>query len=109
MEKENPDSIKEMFNKISCRYVLMNKLMTFGQDRRWRRELIRLSGLKDGNRLLDVATGTGDVIIEAVHKGIKLNRSAGLDFSDGMLDVARSRFAALPHTQPKREQILMLM
>ncbi|MCK5153821.1 MAG: class I SAM-dependent methyltransferase, partial [Spirochaetales bacterium] len=36
MKKESPDSIKEMFNKISPRYVLMNKLMTFGQDRRWR-------------------------------------------------------------------------
>lgn len=96
MAKENPANIKEMFNKISPRYVLMNKLMTFGQDRRWRRELIRLSGLKDNNRLLDVATGTGDVIIEAIQRGIKLNKSAGLDFSSGMLDVARSRFTALP-------------
>ncbi|MCK5198857.1 MAG: class I SAM-dependent methyltransferase, partial [Spirochaetales bacterium] len=62
MAKENPNSIKEMFNKISPGYVLMNKIMTFGQDRRWRKELIRLSGLKDGDRFLDVATGTGDVI-----------------------------------------------
>ena len=95
MKKESPDSIKEMFNKISPRYVLMNKLMTFGQDRRWRRELIRLSEIKDDDRLLDVATGTGDVIIEVIQKGIKLNKSAGLDFSRGMLDVARFRFTAL--------------
>lgn len=108
MVKENTNNIKEMFNKISPRYVLMNKLMTFGQDRRWRRELIRLSGLKDGNRLLDVATGTGDVIIEAIHRGIKPDKSAGLDFSSGMLDVARSRFAALPrrtlNSEPDRQQ-----
>ncbi len=103
MAKEDPDNIKEMFNKISPRYVLMNKLMTFGQDRRWRRELIRRSGLKDGNSLLDVATGTGDVIIEAIQKGIKLDKGTGLDFSSGMLDVARERFAALSQRQPETE------
>ncbi len=103
MKKENPDSIKEMFNKISPRYVLMNKLMTFGQDRRWRRELIRLAGLKDGNRLLDVATGTGDVIIEAMDSKIKLESSTGLDFSVGMLAVARSRLNTPAHRQANRE------
>jgi len=117
MAKENSDNIKEMFNKISPRYVLMNKLMTFGQDNRWRRELIRLSGLKNGDRLLDVATGTGDVIIEAIQRGIKLGKSTGLDFSSGMLDIARSRmhgragsllptrprFAALSHRQAETE------
>ena len=91
MTKEKPEEIKEMFNKISSRYVLMNKLMTFGQDRHWRKELVRLSGLKDGNSLLDVASGTGDVIIEAIQKGIKPEKSIGLDFSPGMLEVARSR------------------
>ena len=90
MTKENSNNIKDMFNKISPRYVLMNKLMTFGQDRYWRRELIRLSGLKDDNSLLDVATGTGDVIFETIQNGIKLNKITGLDFSTGMLDVARS-------------------
>lgn len=102
MIKENPDSIKDMFNKISPGYVLMNKLITFGQDRHWRRELIRLAGLKDGDSLLDVATGTGDVIIEAIRRGIKLNRSAGLDFSAGMLAVAHSRFSALSTRRSKR-------
>lgn len=105
MAKENPNSIKEMFNKISPRYVLMNKLMTFGQDRRWRRELIRLSGLKDGDTLLDVATGTGDVIFEAIQKGIKPDRSTGLDFSTEMLDVARSRFIELPDRTSNNIQI----
>ena len=105
MSKEKSDNIKEMFNKISPRYVLMNKLMTFGQDRFWRRELIRLSGLEDGNSLLDVATGTGDVIIEAIQKGIKLDRSSGLDFSSGMLNVARSRFDTLLQGSDEKEHI----
>jgi len=103
MTKENPEEIKEMFNKISSRYVLMNKLMTFGQDRHWRKELIRLSGLKDGNSLLDVASGTGDVIIEAIQKGIKPEKSTGLDFSPGMLEAARSRLTALFYRQTETE------
>ncbi|MCD6396993.1 MAG: bifunctional demethylmenaquinone methyltransferase/2-methoxy-6-polyprenyl-1,4-benzoquinol methylase UbiE [Spirochaetaceae bacterium] len=105
MANKNPDSVKEMFNRISPKYVLMNKIMTFGQDRRWRRKLIKMSGLKDGNQLLDVATGTGDVIIEAIQSGIKLNKSTGLDFSSGMLQVARFRFASLPPKQLKEEQV----
>ena len=105
MVNKNPDNIKEMFNKISPKYVLMNKIMTFGQDRRWRRKLINMSGLKNGNQLLDIATGTGDVIIEAILRGIKLNKSAGLDFSSGMLQVARSRFASLPQIKLKGEQV----
>lgn len=116
MKRKPQDNIKEMFNKISPRYVLMNKLMTFGQDRWWRRELIRLSGLKDGSSLLDVATGTGDIIIEIIQKGIKLKRTAGLDFSSGMINIARSRYASLlsrtsngeqnrqPDRQPDRQQ-----
>lgn len=105
MAIQDSNSIKEMFNKISPRYVLMNKLMTFGQDSHWRCELIRLSGLKNGNSLLDVATGTGDVIIETIQKGIKLDRSVGLDFSSGMLDVARSRFTTLLQRQPEIDLI----
>jgi len=105
MKKEDPDSIKEMFNKISPRYVLMNKLMTFGKDRYWRRELIRFAGLKDGDSLLDVATGTGDVIIEVIRGGIKPDRSIGLDFSVGMLGVARSRLNTSPHRQPNRQTV----
>jgi len=95
MTNKNSDNIKEMFNKISPRYVLINKLMTFGQDRRWRKELIRLSGMKNGNSLLDIATGTGDVIIEAIKGGLIPEKCAGLDFSIGMLKVARSRYTTL--------------
>ncbi|MCF6334259.1 MAG: class I SAM-dependent methyltransferase [Spirochaetales bacterium] len=91
MKGKNPDRIREMFDKISPKYVLINKLMTFGQDRYWRNELIRLSGLKDGDNFLDVATGTGDVILEIFKRGFSLNRIAGLDFSTGMLEVARKR------------------
>lgn len=91
MTKKAPDNIKEMFDQISPRYVLMNKLMTFGRDRYWRKQLVKFADLKDGDRLLDVATGTGDVIIQALGDGIKVKKSAGVDFSTGMLSIAKTR------------------
>jgi demethylmenaquinone methyltransferase / 2-methoxy-6-polyprenyl-1,4-benzoquinol methylase len=95
MINKDPDNVKEMFNRISPRYVLINTLMTLGQDRRWRKELIRLCSLKDGDNLLDVATGTGDVIIEVLKSGIKTGSCTGVDFSAGMLNIAKSRFTTL--------------
>ncbi len=95
---KNRNNIKNMFDQISPRYVLMNKLMTFGQDRYWRKQLVRFVDIKDGDRLLDVATGTGDVIIEAVEQKIQLKDSVGLDFSAGMLAVAKSRLD-IPNVQ----------
>ena len=95
MKNNTPENIKEMFNRISPRYVLINKIMTFGRDRYWRNELIRYSGLKDGQTFLDVATGTGDVILELLSRGFRFKRVVGLDFSRGMLEVARSRFKGI--------------
>ena len=57
--------IQAMFSQIARRYDLMNRLMTAGQDGRWRREVIRQAGLKDGSRLLDMGAGTGDLTREA--------------------------------------------
>ena len=83
--------IKEMFDDISPRYVLMNKLMTFGRDKLWRKHLVKYADIKNGDNILDVATGTGDVIIQALDQGIQLKNSTGLDFSAGMLSVAKTR------------------
>lgn len=107
MKKEHSKNIKEMFNRISRGYVLMNRVMTFGWDKHWRRELIKFAELKDGVRLLDVATGTGDVIMEVISSGVKLNRTAGVDFSVGMLSIARSRLSVCsgntPDSQPDNQ------
>ena len=57
-----------MFERIAPRYDLLNRLMTAGQDRRWRRQVIRLSGLPEGGRLLDLGAGTGDLSGEALRQ-----------------------------------------
>jgi len=58
--------VQGMFSRIAGRYDLMNRLMTFGQDRRWRRQVVREARLPAGGRLLDIATGTGDIALEAL-------------------------------------------
>lgn len=58
--------VQNMFTKIARRYDLMNRLMTGGQDLRWRKKVIRLAGLKPNASLLDLGSGTGDLAREAL-------------------------------------------
>ena len=90
MDHEKSDRIRDMFDSIAGRYNMLNRLMSFGRDKAWRRYVIDLADLKDGKSLLDVATGTGDIIIEAVKKNKNIT-AAGIDFSESMLKAARRR------------------
>lgn len=82
-----------MFNRISGRYNLMNRIMTGWQDNRWRRYLLRAACLTNDAAVLDVATGTGDILFEAV-KRFKGLTAVGVDFSEEMLNVAKRRTGA---------------
>jgi demethylmenaquinone methyltransferase/2-methoxy-6-polyprenyl-1,4-benzoquinol methylase len=64
--QERAHYVQGMFARISGRYDVMNRLMTGGRDIAWRRDVIRLAELGLHARLLDVATGTGDILIEAL-------------------------------------------
>jgi len=59
------DKIQGMFSQIAGSYDLMNRLMTAGQDTTWRREVIHRAGLSPVSRLLDLGSGTGDLVREA--------------------------------------------
>lgn len=61
-------SVQGMFTRIAPRYDLMNRLMTAGQDVRWRREVIRRAELPPNARLLDLGAGTGDLAREALRQ-----------------------------------------
>jgi demethylmenaquinone methyltransferase/2-methoxy-6-polyprenyl-1,4-benzoquinol methylase len=65
---ERARSVQEMFSRISRRYDLMNRLMTGGQDVRWRREVIRRARLPEAGSLLDLGAGTGDLALEALRQ-----------------------------------------
>lgn len=86
--KERAAYVQGMFDRIAARYNRMNRLMTFGQDMRWRRFVIRQAKLTPGSRLLDLATGTGDIAFEALRQvpGVQV---VGGDFSLGMMKVGR--------------------
>lgn len=83
------EKIREMFDSIAGDYDRMNRIMTFGLDRKWRRFVVSRAGLSDGMALLDIATGTGDIAFEALRR-FDLEVT-GLDFSSSMLEIARVR------------------
>ena len=82
--------VQAMFGRIAGRYDLMNRLMTGGQDRRWRRLVLDRAQLPPGGRLLDLGTGTGDLALEALGRDGGL-RAIGGDFTLEMMRVGRRR------------------
>lgn len=81
--------VQAMFTRIAGRYDLMNRLMTFGQDARWRREVIRLAHLPANGRLLDLGAGTGDLALEASRRH-PLSRPVAADFTLEMMRVGKA-------------------
>ncbi len=75
-------AIERMFDRVARRYDLLNRLLTFGLDRRWRRRSVRLLGLEAGSLVADLACGTGDFCAELQRAGLG---AVGVDFSKGML------------------------
>lgn len=88
--------VNKMFARIAQRYDLMNRLMTGGQDVRWRQQMIREAALPPGGHFLDVATGTGDVAFEALRQQPGLALVVGADFTLPMMRVGQMRAAGRP-------------
>jgi demethylmenaquinone methyltransferase/2-methoxy-6-polyprenyl-1,4-benzoquinol methylase len=80
--------VRAMFDRIAGVYDAMNSVMTAGMHHRWRRRAIDVAHVGPGSRVLDVATGTGDLAIEARSRGADV---VGSDFSEGMLALARKK------------------
>jgi len=80
-----------MFDRIAGFYDLMNSVMTAGLHHRWRDRAADLARLGAGDRALDVASGTGDLALELKRRVGPAGEVIGSDFSEGMLDVARSK------------------
>ncbi len=80
--------VQDMFTRIARRYDLMNRLMTGGQDIRWRKRVIELARLDDHASLLDLGTGTGDLAREAL-SAFPNARVVGADFTLEMMRVGQ--------------------
>ena len=87
---ERAQSVQGMFARIARRYDLMNRLMSGGQDVRWRREVLRRSGLPAVGCLLDLGTGTGDLALEALRQSPECLPVAA-DFTLEMMQVGKQR------------------
>jgi demethylmenaquinone methyltransferase / 2-methoxy-6-polyprenyl-1,4-benzoquinol methylase len=88
------DFIENMFDGIARRYDLLNRLLSLGQDVYWRRKMISALELRDPAVILDVACGTGDVMMELIRRHPELKLVIGADFSMQMLKVARNKIKA---------------
>jgi len=89
--------VNAMFARIAGRYDRMNRLMSLGRDRAWRRRVIQLAAVPPGGRLLDVATGTGDLLLAALEQDPTM-QIAGLDFTLEMLRVGQAKLATARST-----------
>ena len=85
------EGVRRMFDRIAPVYDVMNRVMTAGLDRRWRRITIEET-VRAGDRTLDACCGTGDLAIEAQRAGADV---VGLDFSERMLERARRKAPGL--------------
>ena len=79
---EKTQRVREMFDTIAPRYEVVNRLITFGLDARWRTRTVRALGLPPGSVIVDVATGTGELSGVARKEGFE---ALGFDLSFGML------------------------
>lgn len=91
----DPDRIRSMFASISRRYDRANTVLSGGIHHLWRRKAVRYSGVKEGDAVLDCATGTGDLAIAFSRVAGARGRVVGTDFVEEMLTVARQKAPAL--------------
>jgi len=89
---DSPDTksryVRRLFSTIADRYDLITGLLSYGQDRRWKRRLVSLVPIRPGVRVLDLACGTGDITYALSDAGAS---SVGLDITPRMVEIARGK------------------
>jgi demethylmenaquinone methyltransferase/2-methoxy-6-polyprenyl-1,4-benzoquinol methylase len=91
--EKNPAEVQAMFDGVARRYDLTNDVLSLGQDRRWRRLVLEAVDPKPGERILDLAAGTGTSSQPFRDRGAEV---VPCDFSVGMLRVGKQQFPHLP-------------
>ncbi|GAA1740825.1 demethylmenaquinone methyltransferase [Aeromicrobium alkaliterrae] len=92
---KDPREVASMFDQVAKRYDITNDVLSMGQDRRWRKAVVDLVAPQPGERILDLAAGTGTSSQPFADAGAHV---VPCDFSLGMLRVGKQQFPALPFT-----------
>jgi demethylmenaquinone methyltransferase / 2-methoxy-6-polyprenyl-1,4-benzoquinol methylase len=86
-------AVRSMFDRIAPRYDLLNRVLSGGTDVRWRKRAVAFLGLPDGGRVLDLCSGTADLLLEALRSG-RAGSGMGVDLSHQMLVRGRRKVDA---------------
>ena len=99
-DKSKQDSkkiqIKDMFNDISSRYDQINKMMTLNMDKNWRKIVYNLSKQDNPRKIIDIATGTGDIALCFVNDDVEV---IGIDNASMMLNLANKKAVETPNVK----------
>jgi demethylmenaquinone methyltransferase/2-methoxy-6-polyprenyl-1,4-benzoquinol methylase len=87
------EQVSKMFDTISKEYDGLNRVISFGIDIKWRKKVVKIIGDTNPDKILDIATGTGDLAINLAKTSA--SKIIGLDISKGMLNVGREKIAKL--------------
>lgn len=90
------NQVRAMFDRIARVYDRMNSAMTAGMHHHWRRRAVDRARVGPGDRVLDVATGTGDLALELWDRVGPEGEVVGVDFAETMLEIARTKAQRLP-------------
>lgn len=101
---EKGRGIRDMFDKIAPRYDLLNRLLSLGIDQRWRRFAVGQLNIPKQGKVLDIATGTGDVALEVGRQTDDSVRIVGSDFTQGMLVLGKEKISESPY----RDRIVLV-
>lgn len=97
-----------MFDRIAGTYDLLNDCISLGLHRRWKERACKLLQLESGDRVLDLCTGTGDLITHLLPLVGDTGQVMGLDFSEAMLTVAQKRFSGNPQVMLQQGDAMSL-
>ena len=88
--KERSKFVQRMFARIAQSYNMLNRIMTFGQDMKWRKEAVQALDVPPDGRILDLGSGTGDVLYEALQT-YPQSTAVGVDITLEMVQIGRRR------------------
>ena len=95
-EKSKKIQVKDMFNNISSKYDRINQVMTLNMDQNWRQTVYNLSMQENPKKIIDIATGTGDIALCFANDNVEV---IGIDNARQMLDIANQKKSSFKNIQ----------